>query len=134
MQTRRQISLFILFLIVMANYIAQIPYGIHLYGHRFNLVGVMMLGITLVWFLTGFILLVKRIKIGYWILLSFLFVEFIFYFHGQIILMFVGYGLMYHLVNFKDMILWWVFFIGDVNFFVAGFYLYYLLRRKKMFL
>jgi hypothetical protein len=125
-------SLFVLFLIVMSNYVAQIPYGIHLYHGHFNPVGVVMLLLTLAWFLAGFILFLKKTKIGFWLLLSFLSVEFLFYFHGQVVLAFFGYGLFYHLIRMQDAILWWVFFIGDVNFFAAGYYIYYLWTKRDL--
>lgn len=134
MKSKRSVALFILFIIVITNYIAQIPYDLHLYGGRYNSVGILLLGITFAWFIIGILLTLTKIKLGYWILLSFLLAQFIFYFYGQIIMMIVGYGLLYHLLRFKDMILWWVFFIGDINFFAAGFYIYYLLKNRVLFL
>ncbi len=124
-------SFSLLFIIVILNYMAQIPYDIHLYAGRFNPIGAVMLVGTLLWFLIGFNLVLKQSRMGYWLLFSFLVVQFLFYFHGQIILMLWGYGLFYHLLRFNDMILWWVFFIGDVNFFTAAFYIYYLWKKRK---
>lgn len=124
----------ILFVIVISNYLAQIPYNIHLYGGKYNPSGVLLLLFTLIWFLIGFILLRKKVMIGYWIFLSYLFTVFLFYFNSLIIMMFFGYGLIYHLMRFNDMILWWVFLIGDINFFAAGFYNYYLLKRKTLYI
>ena len=131
MPKKDKVFLLPLFLIVIANYVAQIPYGIHLYHGHYNMVGVFMLFVTLVWFMAGFFL--RHTKVGYWLLLSFLAVEFLFYFHGEILMLFWGYGIGYHLLRVKDQVLWWVFFIGDVNFVAAGYYLYYLLRKKSLF-
>ncbi len=126
--------LFILFFIVVANYLVQIPYALHLYGFHINPFGAVLLTITLLWFLSGFLLLVQKTTIGYWLLLAFFFVEFLFYFHGQIILAFFGYGLLYHLFRFNDMILWITFFIGDINFLTAGYAIIYLVENKRLFI
>ena len=122
-----------LLVIVALNYLAQIPYDIHQYQGRFNPVGTLLLLITLIWFLAGYGLIQKKVKIGYWLLLSFLITQVIFYFQNEVVLSFYGYGMMYHFLHSKDWILWLVFAIGDLNFFAACFYSFYLLRNKTLF-
>jgi len=94
--------------------------------------GIILLSLTLFWFLLGYFLFLKNKKIGYWLLLSFLLVQAIFYFQNEIVLSFYGYGIMYHFLYSKDWILWVVFFIGDVNFFAACYYTYYLINNKSL--
>ena len=122
----------LLFLIVICNYLAQIVYEIHLYHGHFNPVGALLLALTFIWFLAGFILSSREKKLGSWLLVSYLLAVFIFYFHNQIILSFFGYGIFYHFLHVKDSILWFVFFIGDINFLASGFFIYYFLRLSRL--
>ncbi len=126
--------LIFLFLVVAANYFAQIPSDWHLYRLQVNPRGVALLGMTLVWFLVGFWLLAQRRALGYWLTLAFLVVQFIFYFDNQIILMFYGYGLVYHLFKFDDLVIWAVELVGDINFIVAGYFIYYLMHNRSRFI
>jgi hypothetical protein len=134
MSPRFSRPLLVLFLVVLANYLAQIPYSLHLYGLNENPRGVVLLGTTFVWFLAGFWLLMRGKASGYWLTLAFLAVQFLFYFDNQIILMFYGYGLIYHLTHFDDPVIWAVELVGDVNFVVAAFFLYYLARNRRALL
>lgn len=134
MSTNKRPELLPLFIIVILNYLAQIPYDIHLYHGYFNIFGTILLLITLVWFLVGYYLIYKRKKFGYWLLVSFLLVQVIFYFQNEIVLSFFGYGIMYHFLHTRDVILLSVFFIGDINFFAACYYSYYLIKKKTLFL
>ncbi len=127
-------SLLFLFLVVSANYLAQIPYDWHLYRLQVNPRGVALLGMTLVWFLVGFWYLIQRKALGYWLTLAFLVVQFIFYFDNQIVLMFYGYGLVYHLFKLDDLVVWAVEMVGDINFVVAGYFIYYLIRNRSRFI
>jgi len=129
--THKHRPLLILLLVVLANYLSQIPYDLHLYGLNVNPRGVALLGLTLVWFLTGFWLLLRRSAIGYWLLVAFLTVQVLFYFDNEILLMLYGYGLIYHLTNFRDLVVWAVELVGDVNFIAAAYFLYYLGRNKS---
>jgi hypothetical protein len=131
MFTKSSRPLIVLFLVVLANYLSQIPYNLHLYGLNVNPRGAGLLGLTLVWFLIGFWLLVWKKPIGYWLTMAFLAVQFLFYFNNEIVRMFDGYGLLYHLTDFHDPVIWPVFLMGDVNFFAAAFFLYYLARNKS---
>ena len=88
----------------------------------------------LAWFLIGFWFLFRRRPIGYWLTLAFLAVQFLFYFKNYVINMLYGYGLIYHLTKFDDPVIWAVELIGDVNLTVAAFYLYYLVRNRRVLL
>jgi hypothetical protein len=121
----------VLMVAVLANYAAQVPYALDLYGTHVNLGGVALLGATLAWFLTGVVLQRKGRRAGYWVLLSFLVAEFLFYFHGQILGITNGYGLVYLIVHAHDAIVRAVFLVGDVNFIVAGYFAVYLIRQHR---
>ncbi len=122
-----------LFVIVGLNYLVQIPYNLHLYHGKFNFLGVILLIITLVWFISSIWLLKSKHRLGFWLLLAFLSVEFIFYFGNEVVLLFFGYGLIYHLLHTKDFIVWTAFLVGDINFFISGYYIYYLLTKRDLF-
>jgi hypothetical protein len=127
-------DLWLLFGIVLANYAAQVPYALHQYGLRFELRGLLLLGVTLVWFLAGFLLLLGGRAAGYWLLVGYLAIECAFYFHNGILLIPEGFGIPYHLARFDDPLLWCVFFVGDVNFVVAAYFLAHLLTHRRRFI
>ncbi len=124
-------ALLLLLVVVLANYLAQIPYDLHLYGSNVNPRGVFLLGLTFVWFVIGFWFLIQRRAIGYWLTLAFLVTQFVFYFNNEIVLMFYGYGLFFHLLNLKDKVIWAVELAGEINFVVAGYMIYYMLRNRS---
>ncbi len=126
--------LYLLFFVVMLNYLSQIPYDLHLYGLNWNPRGVALLGATLAWFLVGFGLLVRRLPIGYWLTLAFVALQLLFYFNNEIVLAFYGYGMPYHVTTLKDPVIWAVEMAGILNFFAAIFFLFYLLRRRSSLL
>ena len=126
--------LLLLFFVVLANYLSQIPYYLHLYGLRVDPRGEALLGPTLAWFLIGFWFLFRRRPTGYWLIHAFLAVQFLFYFKNDTINMLYGYGLIYHLTKVDDPVIWAVELIGDVNFMVAAFFLHYLARNRRALL
>jgi hypothetical protein len=111
--------------LVLANYAAQVPYDLHLYGVSWNRRGALLLGATLVWFGAGLVLLLRGSAAGAALLLSFLALEFVFYFRNEVLLIPAGYGLPYHLAHARDPLLWTVFLVGDLNFLAAGSFLAY---------
>jgi len=115
-----RVPLVVLATVVVGNYLAQVPYALHLYGFRVNPWGVVLLAATWVWFAAGWLLAWRGRPLGFWVLLSFLMVEFVFYFRNEILLIPQGFGVLDHLFHARDPILWAVFFVGDVNFVVAG--------------
>jgi hypothetical protein len=121
----------VLIAVVLTNYLAQIPYTLHLYGLTPNPRGVLLLGATLLWFAAGTVLLLRARRVGYWLVLSFLAAELAFYFRNEIMLIPAGYGLPYHLAHTRDALLWVVFLIGDLNFVAAAYFVWYLLVPRS---
>ena len=116
--------------VILANYAAQIPYGVHLYGRAAINHGWALLLVTLIWFAAGFWLLIRAKAAGYWLTLSFLLADFGFYLYNLIGGWVHGYGLFFHAWLVSDPILWTVFMIGYANFFAAGFLLVLLIRDR----
>jgi hypothetical protein len=116
--------------VVLANYAAQVPYALHLYGLGFSRPGALLLGATLVWFLVAFALFRARRTAGYWLLLLYAVVQLLFYLDSEVILAFAGYGLPYHLARTQDLLVWAVFIIGDLNFIAAIAMIAYLLKVR----
>lgn len=76
------IQIKILFGIILANFIAQIPYFFHLYYHNssdlkrlFNIPMVLVFAL----FIIAYMLFVNRKKTGYYLMILFLSMEFLFY-------------------------------------------------------
>jgi hypothetical protein len=73
----------VLFWVVVADYLAQIPYYIVNYGIPYHAAptvsALVLLGLTLTWFLVGYFGLRAHRRFGYWVLLSFLLIEGLFY-------------------------------------------------------
>ncbi len=118
--------------VVGVNYLAQIPYYLHLYylPHRAlpALGGTLLLGATLVWFVAGYTLLERGSRAGYWLLLSFLLTEVTFYAHNMLIQVTHGYAPFFHLQT-RDPILFVVFAIGYLNFLCGIYFIFFLLRH-----
>ena len=132
-----RIQVIILFLLILANFIAQIPYYLHLYYNPNNVLaqakgGLLMLFVFGI-FLFASILLFKRQVLGYWLMVMFLAVEFLFYLWNTIGEVMHGYGLFFHLNN-PDLLLRAVFAIGYVNLFASGYFLALLLLKRSRFL
>ncbi len=134
---RIRVQVIILFLLILANFIAQIPYYLHLYYNPNNLLaqlrGGFLLLIVFAVFLLASFLLFKRTVIGYWLMVMFLAVEFLFYVWNTLGGVLHGYGFLYHLAN-PDLLLRAVFAIGYVNLFVSGYFLGLLLLKRATFL
>jgi hypothetical protein len=73
----------LLFGVVILDYLAQIPYylvnDLEAHGNPPSVSSIVLLGLTLAWFLIGFFGYRARRGFGFWVLLSFLFVEGLFY-------------------------------------------------------
>jgi len=133
-----RVQVIILFLLILANFIAQVPYFLHLYYKPgMNLLAEarpsLIMGLVFAVFLVGFILLFKRTVAGYWLMLIFLAVEFLFYLWNTIGEVVHGYGLFFHLNN-PDLLLKVVFAIGYINLFASGYFLCLLLLKRTDFL
>jgi hypothetical protein len=119
---------------VIANYAAQVPYALHLYGTAFSRTGAFLLGATLLWFVVAMRLFLEGRRLGYWLLLAYAIIQTLFYLDGEIVLAFTGYGLPYHLAQTGDPIVWLTFLIGDLNFVAAIAMTVYLLTRRRALL
>ncbi len=125
----------ILFLLILLNFIMQIPYFIHLYYTPLHplpdLKTSLPLGFVLALFLTGYILLTRHKKVGYWLLVVFLCLEFAFYLWNFVGTLIHGYPLFFQLNN-PDIILRIVYSIGYINLFASGYFLFLLLNKKNL--
>jgi hypothetical protein len=132
-----RIQVIILFFLILANFIAQIPYYLHLYYNHNNVLAQAKGGLLLLFvfgvFLLASILLFKRQVLGYWLMVIFLAVEFLFYLWNTFGEVIHGYGLFFHLNN-PDLLLRAVFAIGYVNLFASGYFLALLLLKRARFL
>ena len=133
-----RVQVIILFLLILANFIAQVPYFLHLYYKPgMNLLAQLrpslIMGFVFAVFLVASILLFKRTVAGYWLMLIFLAVEFLFYLWNTIGEVLHGFGLFFHLQN-PDLLLRTVFAIGYINLFASGYFLCLLLVKRASFL
>jgi len=119
---------------VVANYVAQVPYALHLYGMAFSRSGAFLLAGTLVWFVVGYNLFLTGRRSGYWLMLAYALTQSFFYLNSEVLLSFEGYGLPYHLGHTQDPIVWLTFVIGDLNFLAALAMTVYLLSRRRTLL
>ncbi len=125
----------ILFVILLANFVAQIVYFFHLYyspQHPFpNTRSALIMGSVLALFLASFFLLISRHRIGFLLMLFYLSLEFFFYLWNIVTSGFrPGYGWFFHLHE-HDPVLWMVFAIGYLSFFASGYFLVLLILRRK---
>ena len=130
-----RIVLYAILVVVGANYLAQIPYYLYLYylPHRAlpPLFGTSLLAATFVWFLAGWLLLVRRgSQAGYWLLLTFLLVEACFYLFNMVNQVAHGFAPFFHLQN-RDPLLFTVFAIGYLNLIGAFVFIIFLALRYR---
>ncbi len=124
--------------VVLANYLAQIPYYLHLYyfphGAPPSRSGTALLTLTLVWFLAGFAGTLRRWTAAYWVLVAYFVTVATFYLRNMLTQVTHGYPPFLHVWGEHDPILFVVFGIGYVNMLAALFFLYFLLRRHRSLL
>lgn len=127
----------ILFLVVVSNFIAQIPYYLHQYYNPRHLapsvLGVLLMSVVLAWFLIGYSMLKKQKKRGYFLMQSFLSIEFLFYLQTQLVQFATGHGVLLHVVHPDGWLLFIVFLIGYINFLAAAGFISYLVARRHQF-
>ncbi|HEU5229725.1 MAG TPA: hypothetical protein VFU49_18040 [Ktedonobacteraceae bacterium] len=132
-----RIQVIVLFLLILANFIAQIPYYFHLYYNPNNLLaqarGVLIMSFVFLFFLIASLLLFKQKVLGYGLMITFLAVEFLFYLWNTLGGVLHGFGWFYHLAN-PDLLLRAVFAIGYINLFASGYFLVLLLLKRTHFL
>ena len=121
-------SLAVLFWVTILNYVAQIPYYIHSYYIPYRVLptlnGVVLLGLTLTWFLAGYFGVLKDYRYGYYFLLSFLGVETLFY-AGS-----VASGAFLFQMQNPSLLIKSIFLMGYVSGAVSTYYAYNLIRRR----
>ena len=134
MRTKHPLFFASVLAVVLANYLAQIPYYLDVYyfPHHAapNLPGLLLLLATLVWFMVGYVWLARAGRAGYWVLLSFLVVEVGFYMHNMVIQVLNGYAPFFHL-QARDPILFVVFAIGYLNLLAGLYFLAFLLWHRR---
>ena len=123
----------ILFIVVIANFIAQIPYYLHQYHTPPSTIGTLLLLAVLVWFLLGFTWVWQGKTKGYAVMIAFLITEFLFYLSTQITQAVSGKGILLHVMNPEDPVLFMVFGIGYINLIVSGIFIILLIidRNKR---
>ena len=123
------ISLNILLVITLINYLAQIPYYLHNYYDPHHLIpgtrAVILLGITLLWFVFGYIGYVKKVSYGFGILFSYLIVEGFFYISS------IFSGTFGHQLQNQSNIIKSVFIVGYISGLTSVYYAYKLFRWHK---
>jgi hypothetical protein len=126
----------LLFGSILANFVAQVIYFLHLYytpEHPLpDLKSFLLMGSVFALFLIGYSLFVRNNRAGFFVLALFLALEFFFYLWNIIGGVLNGFGLFFHLGD-RDPILWLVFAIGYLNFFTAGYWLFLLLNNRTKF-
>lgn len=126
--------IFILFCAVMLNYGAQIPYYLHQYYFPHHLapspLGVLLLGITLLWFLIGYYRYLSAKKHGRVVLLGFLLAQVLFYGQTIVLGIWTGAGAVAQLKT-QSLVLLVIFIIGYINFLVALYYVYWLIKTAR---
>ncbi len=120
--------------LILINFIAQIPYFIHLYARTQPLStdlrsALIMTGVFIP-FASGSILLARRRTAGYWLLIVFLSAEFLFYALNTLGSIRHGYPLFFQIHN-PDLVLRIVYTIGYTNLFASGYFLFLLWLHRK---
>ena len=122
--------------LILTNFLAQIPYFFHLYYRTqsvaISLRSFLIMGAVFAFFATAAVLLLKRQRFGYPLMLIFLVAEFLFYFSGVIASSIRGYGPFFQVHN-PDIVLRIIYSIGYLNLFVSGYLLFLLMRYRAAF-
>ena len=110
----------VLLVVVLANYLAQIVYYLDLhYPQPPAMPGTVLLGLTLVWFLAGYVGTRRGWWMGRLLLLTYLLAMVGFYVAGAYGLLVHGYGLLWHLQH-HDLPVRMVFAVGYLNMVVGA--------------
>jgi hypothetical protein len=109
-----------LLVVVLANYLAQIVYYLDLYYPRpLAIPGTVLLGLTLMWFLAGYVVARRGWWMGRLVLLTYLLAMVGFYVANAYGLLVHGYGLLWHFQH-HDLPVRMVFAVGYLNMFVGA--------------
>jgi hypothetical protein len=104
---------------VVANYAAQVPYDLDLYGARFGGAGVALLLATLAWFMIGLVLYKRGMPVSALVLLGYVVAQVAFYTLTDVLGEFAGAGLTFQLLHARDAVVWIAFVAGAINFLAA---------------
>jgi hypothetical protein len=104
---------------VVANYAAQVPYDLDLYGGRFSGAGVALLLATLAWFLIGLVLYTRGMPFGSLVLMGYVVAQVAFYTVTDVLGEVAGAGLTFQLAHARDSVVWIAFVAGAINFLAA---------------
>ncbi len=126
----------VLFALILLNFVAQIPYYLHLYAGR-QAVSVtarssLIMGAVFAFFLLASWLLFKGQRRGYPLMLAFLSAEFLFYLFGLISSTLHGFTPFFQVRN-PDVVLRVIYSIGYINLFASGYFLWLLIRYRPLF-
>ncbi len=137
MQAKRiRVRAKLMFLVILANFLAQVPYFFHNYfgiqSLAISLRSFLILGSVFAFFLIASFLLFKGQRWGYPLMVVFLSVEFLFYLFGSITSIIHGYGPFFLVFN-PDPVLAIIFSIGYLNLFASGYFLVLLFRHRDFF-
>jgi hypothetical protein len=131
MRLSRVPPLVILLVVVLLDYAAQIPYYlVNYYLPRQaapTVSSILLLGLTLAWFLVGYFGLRARKPFGLWVLLSFLLVEGLFYLRTML------FGTAAFQLENPNLVIRIVFVIGYVTGVVSLFYFAMILAFRRQF-
>lgn len=120
---------------VALNYMAQVPYYLHQYYLPHHQppspLGILLLGITLLWFVVGYAGYVSGRRLGYPVLVGFLLAQVLFYGHSIVLGAMTGAGAVAQLTTSSHFLLV-IFAVGYLNFAVAAGYLVWLLRSRPI--
>ena len=126
----------ILFGLILLNFLAQVPYFFHLYAGKQSLLitarSFLIMGLVFAFFLVSSILLFRRQKSGFWLMMIFLTTEFLFYLLGILQSSLRGFDPFFQ-VNNPDILLRIVYSIGYLNLFVSGYFLLLLITHREVF-
>lgn len=126
----------VLLAVILADFVAQIPYFFHLYYRVQTLWitarSVLIMGMVFALFILASVLLLKRLRAGYQLMLIFLTIEGRFYLSGAISSTIRGLGPFFQIRN-PDLVLRVIYSIGYVNLFASGYFLFLLLRYPGAF-
>lgn len=126
----------LLFFLILLNFVAQVPYFIHLYIRTqplsTTLRSALIMGAVFAFFMIASVYLFKGRSPGYPLMLVFLAVEFLFYFGNLINSLRHGYAPFFQ-VNNPDLTLRIIYSIGYLNLFASAYFLYLLLFHPDPF-
>ncbi len=126
----------VLFALILLNFLAQIPYYLHLYAGRqamsVTVRSSLIMGAVFAFFVLASWLLFKGQRPGYPLMLAFLAVEFLFYLFGLITSTLHGFAPFFQVRN-PDVVLRVIYSIGYMNLFASGYFIWLLIRYGPSF-